>query len=148
MKYAYVISLVESSKNVVLCRAFSNHLLQPFQPPTPPPSLTPSVAPTTNFTSPITRDKIREALLLLIQVCITMFLPPCFRLLKSFKKKSYSLFGAICKEYVFFVWKFIFVVLIIYWITISQRNIFGTSMKSMGSRLAELAIYKPSGFIS
>lgn len=61
-----------------LQRLYGAPLLQPFPPPTPPPSLTPTAASTPNFAPAITRDKIREALLVLVQVCITMFLPPCF----------------------------------------------------------------------
>jgi mRNA-decapping enzyme 1B len=40
-------------------------MLQPFPPPTPPPSLTPSSTATTPL---ISRDKVRDALLMLIQV--------------------------------------------------------------------------------
>lgn len=46
-------------------RLYGTPLLQPFPPPTPPPSLT----PTPNYGSVITRDKVRDALLKLVQVC-------------------------------------------------------------------------------
>ncbi|KAL5545787.1 hypothetical protein UlMin_005474 [Ulmus minor] len=49
-----------------LQRSYGTPLLQPFPPPTPPPSLTPGTSPTPNE-GPITRDKVREALLLLVQ---------------------------------------------------------------------------------
>uniref|UniRef100_A0A1D1ZLL0 mRNA-decapping enzyme-like protein n=1 Tax=Anthurium amnicola TaxID=1678845 RepID=A0A1D1ZLL0_9ARAE len=48
---------------VTLQRPYGAPLLQPFPPPTPPPSL----APTTNYGPVITRDKVRDALLRLVQ---------------------------------------------------------------------------------
>ncbi|XP_039048532.1 mRNA-decapping enzyme-like protein isoform X2 [Hibiscus syriacus] len=42
-------------------------LLQPFPPPTPSPSLTPAPVPTQNYGLSISREKVREALLALIQ---------------------------------------------------------------------------------
>ncbi|KAL3530364.1 hypothetical protein ACH5RR_009686 [Cinchona calisaya] len=50
-----------------LQRPYGAPLLQPFPPPTPPSSLTPTAAPTLNYAPAITRDKIREALLVLVQ---------------------------------------------------------------------------------
>lgn len=49
-----------------LQRPYGAPLLQPFPPPNPPLSLTPTTAPTPNFAF-ITREKIREALLVLVQ---------------------------------------------------------------------------------
>jgi mRNA-decapping enzyme 1B len=48
-----------------LQRPYGTPMLQPFPPPTPPPSLTPSSTATTPL---ISRDKVRDALLMLIQV--------------------------------------------------------------------------------
>lgn len=45
-------------------RPYGTPLLQPFPPPAPPPSLTPSP----NYDQVITRDKVRDALLRLVQV--------------------------------------------------------------------------------
>ncbi|XP_010557430.1 PREDICTED: mRNA-decapping enzyme-like protein [Tarenaya hassleriana] len=53
--------------NPNLHRPYGAPLLQPFPPPTPPPSLTPTPSPTPNFSPVITRDKVREALLVLVQ---------------------------------------------------------------------------------
>lgn len=51
-----------------LQRPYGTPLLQPFPPPTPPPSLTPNSSPTPVNNGPlITRDKVRDALLLLVQ---------------------------------------------------------------------------------
>ncbi|XP_021859703.2 mRNA-decapping enzyme-like protein [Spinacia oleracea] len=50
-----------------LQRLYGAQLLQPFPPPNPPPSLTPSSAPTPNYGPVVSRDKVREALLLLVQ---------------------------------------------------------------------------------
>ncbi|XP_071931630.1 mRNA-decapping enzyme-like protein isoform X2 [Coffea arabica] len=50
-----------------LQRPYGAPLLQPFPPPTPPPSLTPTAAPTPNYAPAISRDKVREALLVLVQ---------------------------------------------------------------------------------
>ncbi|KAL8496323.1 hypothetical protein ACS0TY_020150 [Phlomoides rotata] len=49
-----------------LQRPYGAPLLQPFPPPTPPPSLTPT-APTPNYGLPINREKVREALQMLVQ---------------------------------------------------------------------------------
>ncbi|KAL1544517.1 mRNA-decapping enzyme-like protein isoform X2 [Salvia divinorum] len=49
-----------------LQRPYGAPLLQPFPPPTPPPSLTPT-APTPNYGPPISREKVRDALQLLVQ---------------------------------------------------------------------------------
>ncbi|XP_072950732.1 mRNA-decapping enzyme-like protein isoform X1 [Typha angustifolia] len=48
---------------VTMQRPYGTPLLQPFPPPNPPPSLTPA----TNYGSMITRDKVRDALLKLVQ---------------------------------------------------------------------------------
>nr|XP_009593087.1 mRNA-decapping enzyme-like protein [Nicotiana tomentosiformis] len=48
-------------------------LLQPFPPPTPPPSLTPASAPRPNNGPLINRDKVRETLLMLVQVSVPEF---------------------------------------------------------------------------
>ncbi|KAK6163561.1 hypothetical protein DH2020_000425 [Rehmannia glutinosa] len=48
-------------------RPYGAPLLQPFPPPTPPPSLTPSSVPTPNYGPPISREKVREALQILVQ---------------------------------------------------------------------------------
>nr|GMD16099.1 mRNA-decapping enzyme-like protein [Ipomoea batatas] len=48
-------------------RPYGAPLLQPFPPPSPPPSLTPAATPIPNTLSIITRDKVREALLILVQ---------------------------------------------------------------------------------
>ncbi|KAK6163605.1 hypothetical protein DH2020_000469 [Rehmannia glutinosa] len=48
-------------------RPYGAPLLQPFPPPTPPPSLTPSSVPTPNYGPPISREKVREALQMLVQ---------------------------------------------------------------------------------
>ncbi|XP_059627717.1 mRNA-decapping enzyme-like protein [Cornus florida] len=50
-----------------LQRPYGSPLLQPFPPPTPPPSLTPTPVPTTNYGPVITREKVRESLLMLVQ---------------------------------------------------------------------------------
>ncbi|GMI74308.1 decapping 1 [Hibiscus trionum] len=50
-----------------LPRLHGSPLLQPFPPPAPSPSLTPAPAPTQNYGSSISREKVREALLALIQ---------------------------------------------------------------------------------
>ncbi|XP_009609014.1 mRNA-decapping enzyme-like protein isoform X1 [Nicotiana tomentosiformis] len=50
-----------------LQRPYGAPLLQPFPPPTPPPSLTPASAPTPNYGPVVSRDKVREALLMLVQ---------------------------------------------------------------------------------
>lgn len=53
-----------------LQRPYGAPLLQPFPPPTPPPSLTPTSVPTPNYGQPIIREKVREALQMLVQVCL------------------------------------------------------------------------------
>lgn len=50
-----------------LQRPYGAPMLQPFPPPTPPPSLTPSSAPPIDRPL-ITREKVRDALLMLVQV--------------------------------------------------------------------------------
>ncbi|KAI3450734.1 hypothetical protein Pfo_007399 [Paulownia fortunei] len=50
-----------------LQRPYGAPLLQPFPPPTPPPSLTPTSVPTPNYGPPISREKVREALQMLVQ---------------------------------------------------------------------------------
>ncbi|KAF8396381.1 hypothetical protein HHK36_017998 [Tetracentron sinense] len=52
---------------VNLQRPYGTPMLQPFPPPTPPPSLTPTTTP--NYGPVINRDKVRDALLMLVQVC-------------------------------------------------------------------------------
>uniref|UniRef100_A0A7N0V0J5 mRNA-decapping enzyme-like protein n=1 Tax=Kalanchoe fedtschenkoi TaxID=63787 RepID=A0A7N0V0J5_KALFE len=52
---------------VSLQRHYGAPLLQPFPPPAPPPSLTPSAAPGPNYGPVINRDKVREAVLNLVQ---------------------------------------------------------------------------------
>lgn len=49
---------------VTMQRPYGTPLLQPFPPPTPPPSLTPA----SNNTPAITREKVRDALMKLVQV--------------------------------------------------------------------------------
>ncbi|CAL1367239.1 unnamed protein product [Linum trigynum] len=50
-----------------LQRPYGAPLLQPFPPPTPPPSLTPASVPGTNYGPVISKDKVRDALLVLVQ---------------------------------------------------------------------------------
>ncbi|KAG8371151.1 hypothetical protein BUALT_Bualt13G0056900 [Buddleja alternifolia] len=50
-----------------LQRPYGTPLLQPFPPPTPPPSLTPTPAPAPNYGPLISREKVREALQMLVQ---------------------------------------------------------------------------------
>uniref|UniRef100_A0A2P2LYT3 mRNA-decapping enzyme-like protein n=2 Tax=Rhizophora mucronata TaxID=61149 RepID=A0A2P2LYT3_RHIMU len=52
---------------VNLQRSYGAPLLQPFPPPTPPPSLTPASVPTQNYGPVISREKVRDALLVLVQ---------------------------------------------------------------------------------
>ncbi|KAL9171473.1 hypothetical protein ABFS82_04G210900 [Erythranthe guttata] len=52
---------------VNLQRPYGAPLLQPFPPPTPPLSLTPTSVPTPNYGPPISRDKVQEALKMLVQ---------------------------------------------------------------------------------
>ncbi|CAK9159856.1 unnamed protein product [Ilex paraguariensis] len=49
-----------------LQRPHGTPMLQPFPPPTPPPSLTPSSTPTANY-GPMSKDKVRDALQILVQ---------------------------------------------------------------------------------
>lgn len=52
-----------------LQRPYGAPMLQPFPPPTPPPSLTPNSAPPAPIDGPlINREKVREALLMVVQV--------------------------------------------------------------------------------
>ncbi|KAL6276499.1 hypothetical protein ACE6H2_020100 [Prunus campanulata] len=51
---------------VSLQRPYGAPLLQPFPPPAPPPSLTPASFPIPNY-GPVNRDKVRNALMLLVQ---------------------------------------------------------------------------------
>lgn len=53
-----------------LQRPYGAPLLQPFPPPTPPPSLTPTSVPVQHYGPVINRDKVRDALLVLVQVCL------------------------------------------------------------------------------
>ncbi|XP_027341260.1 mRNA-decapping enzyme-like protein isoform X1 [Abrus precatorius] len=48
-------------------RPYGTPLLQPFPPPTPPPSLTPAPSPLPNHGLVISREKVRDALLVLVQ---------------------------------------------------------------------------------
>ncbi|GMP99064.1 hypothetical protein CsSME_00046697 [Camellia sinensis var. sinensis] len=50
-----------------LQRPYGAPLLQPFPPPTPPPSLTPTYVSTPNHGPVISREKVRDALLILVQ---------------------------------------------------------------------------------
>ncbi|XP_017977713.1 PREDICTED: mRNA-decapping enzyme-like protein [Theobroma cacao] len=50
-----------------LQRPYGTPMLQPFPPPTPPASLTPGVPPTLHDGPLISRDKVRDALLMLVQ---------------------------------------------------------------------------------
>lgn len=50
-----------------LQRPYGAPLLQPFPPPTPPPSLTPTSVPIPHYGPVISRDKVRDALLVLVQ---------------------------------------------------------------------------------
>lgn len=52
-----------------LQRPYGAPLLQPFPPPTPPPSLTPTSVPSQNYGPVISREKVREALQMLVKVC-------------------------------------------------------------------------------
>ena len=59
-----------------LQRPYGTPLLQPFPPPSPPASLTPGAPPILHDGPLISRDKVRDALLMLVQVYI-YFLPLC-----------------------------------------------------------------------
>ncbi|KAK2424259.1 hypothetical protein P8452_53300 [Trifolium repens] len=48
-------------------RPYGTPMLQPFPPPTPPPSLTPVPSPLPNYVPVISREKVRDALLVLVQ---------------------------------------------------------------------------------
>ncbi|KAL5081940.1 hypothetical protein RYX36_010361 [Vicia faba] len=48
-------------------RPYGTPMLQPFPPPTPPPSLTPGSSPLPNYAPVISREKVRDALLVLVQ---------------------------------------------------------------------------------
>ncbi|KAI4322447.1 hypothetical protein L6164_022141 [Bauhinia variegata] len=52
---------------VSIQRPYGSPLLQPFPPPNPPPSLTPASVPAPNYGPVITREKVRDALLVLVQ---------------------------------------------------------------------------------
>ncbi|KAF7823208.1 mRNA-decapping enzyme-like protein [Senna tora] len=52
---------------VSMQRPYGAPLLQPFPPPTPPPSLTPASVPPPSYGPVITREKVRHALLVLVQ---------------------------------------------------------------------------------
>lgn len=54
-----------------LQRPYGAPLLQPFPPPTPPPSLTPTSVPAPHYGPVISRDKVRDALLVLVQVYVS-----------------------------------------------------------------------------
>lgn len=56
-----------------LQRSYGAPLLQPFPPPNPPPSLTPTSVPSQNNGHLINRDKVREALVMLVQVSTPEF---------------------------------------------------------------------------
>lgn len=51
-------------------RPYGTPLLQPFPPPTPPPSLTPASTPPPSYGPVITREKVQQALLVLVQVSL------------------------------------------------------------------------------
>lgn len=53
---------------------YGTPMLQPFPPPNPPPSLTPGSAPALNDGPLISRDKVRDALLMLVQVSFSYFI--------------------------------------------------------------------------
>ena len=56
---------------LILQRPYGTPMLQPFPPPTPPASLNPGTPPTLYGGSLISRDKVRNALLMLVQVFIS-----------------------------------------------------------------------------
>lgn len=58
-------------------RPYGAPLLQPFPPPTPPPFVTPSSTPATNYGPVISREKVRDALLVLVQVCLLFHIHIC-----------------------------------------------------------------------
>lgn len=70
-----------------LHRPYGAPLLQPFPPPTPPPSLTPASVPSPNHGPVISKDKVRDALLALVQVSFScMMMAECMKLkLKNIK---------------------------------------------------------------
>ncbi|KAK4482728.1 hypothetical protein RD792_009895 [Penstemon davidsonii] len=71
-----------------LQRPYGTPLLQPFPPPTPPPSLTPISVPTPNYGPVISREKVREALQVLVQVCTSIFRDSLFICKISYKTVS------------------------------------------------------------
>lgn len=84
---------------VTMQQPYGTPLLQPF----PPPSPSASLAPTQNFGPVITRDKVRDALLRIVQVnfvplylslftCILFFGPSCLRKCFSLLDSKFSLF--------------------------------------------------------
>lgn len=56
-----------------LQRPYGTPLLQPFPPPTPPPSLTPASVPTQNYGPVISKERVRDALLALVQVSFSCY---------------------------------------------------------------------------
>ncbi|XP_057806630.1 mRNA-decapping enzyme-like protein isoform X2 [Salvia miltiorrhiza] len=68
-----------------LQRPYGAPLLQPFPPPTPPPSLTPT-APTPNYGPPVSREKVRDALQLLVQD--NQFIDMVYRAMLSANQQS------------------------------------------------------------
>ena len=48
-------------------RPYGAPLLQPFPPPNPPPSLAPAPSPSPSYGPVISREKVRDALLVLVQ---------------------------------------------------------------------------------
>jgi mRNA-decapping enzyme 1B len=54
-------------------RPYGTPMLQPFPPPTPPPSLTPVPSPLPNYVPVISREKVRDALLVLVQVSLLVW---------------------------------------------------------------------------
>ncbi|XP_057534275.1 mRNA-decapping enzyme-like protein isoform X2 [Amaranthus tricolor] len=72
--YPFMVAAVPSSVPTTpplhppnLQRPYGTPVLQPFPPPVPPPSLTPTTAATPNNGLAVSRDKVREALMLLAQ---------------------------------------------------------------------------------
>ncbi|GAB4859804.1 hypothetical protein Ancab_011284 [Ancistrocladus abbreviatus] len=53
---------------LTLQRPYGAPMLQPFPPPTPSPSLTPTSAPASNYGPVISREKVQDALLMLVQM--------------------------------------------------------------------------------
>ncbi|KAL2932715.1 mRNA-decapping enzyme-like protein [Bienertia sinuspersici] len=65
---APVSSSVPTAPSQHLQCPYGVQILQPFPPPTPPPTLTPVSASTPNYGPFVSRDKVQEALLLLVQL--------------------------------------------------------------------------------